>query len=60
MKDLVLLLEAAQVQNRKQEVPCSKIQVGCTHIVRMLKLLNVEGNFEVQNKVVAHFCQLID
>lgn len=60
MKDLVSLLKSADLQNKKQEKPCTKISVGCTHITRMLKMLNIDGNFEVQNKIMSHFCQLID
>ena len=34
--------------------------MGCLHIIRILRLLNLEGHFELQNKIMNHFLKLIE
>lgn len=40
--------------------PCSQIKLGCAHVIRMLKTMGLEGNFEIQNKILSHFVRLIE
>ena len=59
-KDLVQLLHAADQLNKSKAKPSTKVSVGCMHITKMLRALNLEGNFEIQNKIMQHFVQLIE
>lgn len=60
VKDLGELLLSADKAERGQTHPSTAIKVGCKHIVRMLHKMNLQGHFELQNKILTHFLKIID
>lgn len=60
IKDLGELLLSAEKAERAQAHPSTAIKVGCKHIVRMLHKMNLQGHFELQNKILSHFLKIID
>ena len=48
-RDLVALLTRIAQSDRPASLASTKISVGCHHIIRMLKMMYLEGNFRLQN-----------
>lgn len=59
MRDLVQLFLSAASANRVSSNPDLLLQAGCQHLASVIKKLNLHYQFDIQNELLKHFCEIL-